>query len=74
MKQLLYIPNGEFMVFEHGGERMPYEKYMADGYWRNFDILIFSITETGCWDSFIERNNLPDQYFLSKEQFEVVDI
>jgi len=73
MKELLYIPNGSFCKFRiHANKTISYEEFAnSSDYPFSLEVLIENIYN-GCWDAFIERNNLPNDG-LTIEQFELVD-
>jgi len=76
MKQLLYIPNGDYCKFMMDGKVMSYGEYIYKCGYSDFNYILNCIirnTHNG-WDNFIKRNNLPEVEFLTMKQFEVIDV
>lgn len=76
MKQLIYIPNGEYMKFAANYTLISYGEFVniRKDTWPNISHVLYDIKYGNCnWKEFIKRNNLPDPKYLTIEQFEVIE-
>jgi hypothetical protein len=80
MKELLYIPNGEYIKFDYlylYRRNEPNNLQKCLNYWgemSNPEKVIKNILWNWYSSDFYERNNLPDTIYLTREQFEIVEV
>jgi len=73
MKQLLYIPNGNFMTFYITEDTMGSLEQFSEKWSMTTENVIKSIFDNSFASSFFERNDLPEFEELQPNHFEIVE-